>query len=137
MILTDASNRWNNTALLMLRLGFAFAMIYYHGWMKITHPEWWEGIGGAIGNLGITFAPKFWGFMQAFAETGCSALIAIGLFTRPAALILAFGLFVGTLVHLKTPEPNDEANILKALIVAIFFVIAGAGRYSVDARLRK
>jgi putative oxidoreductase len=137
MILTDASNRWNNTALLILRLGFAFIMIFYHGWIKMTHPDWWEGIGGAMTHLGIDFAPKFWGFMQAFAETVCAALIGVGLFTRPAALILSIGLTVGMITHFNSPEEKDEAGIVKALIVAVFFMLAGAGRYSLDARFKK
>lgn len=137
MILTDASNRWINTALLFLRLAFAFSIIYYHGWMKITHPEWWEGLGGAMSNIGIDFAPKFWGFMQAFAETVCAALIGIGLLTRPAALILSFGLAIAVITLLNSPEPKDEKDAVKALAMAFFFIIAGAGRYSIDARINR
>lgn len=135
MILTDATNRWQNTALLWLRVTFGAIMIYYHGWGKLTDPDSWEGLGSNMHLFGIDFAPKFWGFMIAFAESICAGLILIGIFTRPAAFIMMLGMIVAVNVHLNSPEPKDESHAIKVLAVAVFFVLAGAGRYSVDARL--
>ncbi len=42
--------------LLILRIGFGINMALFHGWAKISGgPERWEGIGGSMANLGITF----------------------------------------------------------------------------------
>jgi putative oxidoreductase len=134
MLLTDTSHRWINTALLLLRLGFAFTMIYYHGWMKITAPDSWEWLGSNMKYIGIEFAPEFWGFMSAFAEVVCAGLIGIGLLTRPAALILAFDLFMAFLFEHN--EGGHPGNAAEGLAVAVFFMLAGAGKHSVDARFR-
>ena len=74
--------------LLLLRVGIGVS-IFFHGLPKITGgPETWTAIGGTMSNLGINFAPTFWGFMAAFAETIGGILFALGLFFRPAALLL-------------------------------------------------
>ncbi len=55
--------------LLLLRVGIGVS-IFFHGLPKMTGgPETWTAIGGTMSNLGINFAPAFWGFMAAFAET--------------------------------------------------------------------
>ena len=54
--------------LLILRIGIGIS-IFFHGLPKIMGgPETWTAIGGTMSNLGINFAPTFWGFMAAFAE---------------------------------------------------------------------
>ena len=54
--------------LLFIRLAIGTLMFLMHGYGKITAgPETWERVGGAMGNLGITFVPVVWGFLAAFA----------------------------------------------------------------------
>ena len=90
------------------------------------------------------FAPTFWGFLAAFAESIGSLLLIFGLTFRPATLMLAFTMFVAMLVHLNMPEesPNSgwvgasHAFELMCVYVALFFT--GAGRFSVTwTRKRK
>ncbi len=86
--------------LLILRLGVGLSTAIFHGYGKIFGgPERWERIGGAMGNLGISFLPAFWGFMAAFSEFFCSIFLILGILFRPAALFLAFTMFIATLNH--------------------------------------
>jgi putative oxidoreductase len=72
-----------------------------------------------------------------FAEVVCPVFIALGLFTRLAALPVVFLLAVSmVLVH---PDWSIEQGQFGWLLVIVFGTIAlsGAGRYSVDAKLRQ
>ncbi len=81
-------------------LGIAFML---HGYPKITGgPEWWEQMGMAMKNIGISFAPVFWGFMASISEFGGGFLIVLGLFFRPACLLLFFTMLMATLNHIAS-----------------------------------
>ena len=122
--------------LLALRLGIGLSMLLFHGWGKITGgPERWKGIGAHMANLGLDFAPTFWGFMAAFSESVGSALIILGLFFRPAALLLAFTMAVAMVRHLTLPEGADGAgwkgasHALEFFTVYLCLFLTGPGRY--------
>ena len=96
-------NKYSDAGILFLRIGIGFAFIFVHGWGKIFGgPELWTKLGGSMANLGITFAPTFWGFMAAAAEFGGGILILFGLFTRPASAFMAFTMPV-SYTHLTLP----------------------------------
>lgn len=122
--------------LLLLRVGVGLSMILFHGWGKLTGgPERWERIGANMGNLGIDFAPMFWGLMAAVSETFCSALLALGVLFRPAAALLAFTMIVASLRHLSLPagEPNSgwsgASHALELLAVYVALLLIGPGKY--------
>lgn len=122
--------------LLVLRLGIGLSMLLFHGWGKITGgPERWKGIGAHMANLGLDFAPTFWGFMAAFSESICSVLIIFGLFFRPAAALLAITMFVAMTRHLGLPEGADGAgwkgasHALEFFTVFVALLLTGPGRY--------
>ena len=121
--------------ILVLRftIGIAFALIY--GLPKMQGgPEFWTKIGAAMSNLGITFAPAFWGFLASFSEFGGGILLILGLFIRPAAAFMAFTMVVAAAQHLSVQDPwynvITPLNMLAVFIALIFF---GAGKYSIDA----
>ncbi|MBU1948526.1 MAG: DoxX family membrane protein, partial [Candidatus Eisenbacteria bacterium] len=65
--------------LLIIRIGIGLTVMTLHGYGKIKGgPGLWDNLGGAMSQFGITFAPKFWGFMAAFSEFGGSALLILG-----------------------------------------------------------
>ncbi|MEP2776558.1 MAG: DoxX family protein [Luteolibacter sp.] len=77
------------------------------------------------------------------AEAVCSILIILGLATRPAAFIFAFTMTVAAFhIHSNGPwfmaggEGSKEPALLY-LIPAVAILLAGAGRYSIDASLLK
>ena len=127
-----------DVGLLIVRLGVGLITLTIHGWGKISGgPDLWARLGSHMGNLGITFLPGFWGFMAAFAEFGCSILLILGIFFRPAATLLAFTMLVAALRHLNLPA--DEArsgwsgasHALELLAVYLGLLFAGPGRYAI------
>jgi len=125
-------------ALLLLRLLVGASLVAFHGWAKITGgPERWEGIGGAMGNLGITFLPVVWGFLAAFSESVAAALVALGILARPAAAMVAFTMLVAAVHHLSLPagEPGSgwkaASHALELCTVYTALLITGPGRYRV------
>lgn len=126
-----------DVGLLVIRLLIGFSMLAFHGWGKITGgPEFWGKLGANMGNLGIDFAPVFWGFMAAFSEAVCSALIMLGLFFRPAAGLLACTMLVAIVRHLNVPagEPgagwSGASHALELFAVYVGLLLTGAGRYA-------
>jgi putative oxidoreductase len=73
-------------------------------------------------------------------ELGGGIAIIIGLFTRPIALLLAgFSIIAALLFHAGSPEQMQQIMLLKDFGLAggfLFLMANGAGRFSVDARLR-
>lgn len=122
-----------DVGLLILRLGVGIGYMYFHGWGKISGgPEAWAEYGGAMAHLGITFWPTFWGFMVAFAEFVGGFCIAIGLFFRPAAALLAIAMIVATNMHIVTGR-GGPAHSMKLAFVMAGLVLIGPGKYSVDS----
>jgi putative oxidoreductase len=126
------STRHYDAALLVLRIGIGAMFALAHGWDKITAgPETWTKLGGAMGALGITFAPAFWGFMAAFAEFVGGILLAIGLFFRPAAILLLITMAVAAIMHLSAGHGLGKAShAIEAGVVFIALLISGPGRMS-------
>lgn len=134
-MLTNASNKFTNLGLFILRLGVGASFVYYHGWGKITGgPDRWERLGNNMSELGIDFWPTFWGFMAAFAEFGGGILLLLGLFTRPAALLLAFTMLIAMLKHMTANESFTHPLEMMVVFTAVAFL--GAGKWSLDARIR-
>lgn len=64
--------------------------------------------------------------------------MALGLFTRPAAFFLISTMFVATAMHLGKGEGLSGASHAIELGIAFLGVlIAGGGRWSLDAKLFK
>jgi putative oxidoreductase len=121
--------------LLILRLGFGLGFVYFHGWGKIVGgPDRWAGVGGAMGNFGITAGAQWWGLAAALAETAGALCIAAGLFFRPMALALAFVMLAATVNHVVTGQ-GTPAHSFKNIWVFLGIAVIGPGRYSVDAWL--
>jgi len=121
----------------VLRVGIGLTMLLLHGYGKITGgSETWAMLGSNMSHLGISFAPKFWGFMAAFAEFFGSLFLVLGIFFRPAAAILAFTMIVAMSRHLSLPagEPgagwNGASHALELCLVYVALFLTGPGRFS-------
>lgn len=116
--------------LLRVVAGLALAV---HGSAKITDPF---GAAGMVESLG--FHPgELWSLLLSCTEFFGGILIAAGLLTRPAAFAGMIVLLVTVWFHWITQGQGymgAEKSILWAAIL-FFFVIRGANRHSVDARI--
>jgi putative oxidoreductase len=122
-----------NLGLLILRVFIGAAMLT-HGWGKM-----FGGLGGFIENVGkMGFpAPTLLGFLAAFAESFGAILLAIGLLTRPAAFLIAATMAGAALkVHGGDGFSGQEMAWLY-FVPALFFLLKGAGKWSVDALISK
>jgi putative oxidoreductase len=131
----------------LLALRFALALVVFpHGAQKLF--GWFGGYGfaGTLGFFtGTMHLPAFLGVLAILAEAIGPILVFIGVFTRLGALAIAVNMIVAVAtVHLAngffmnwTGQQKGEGieYFIYAIVVALTLVIAGPGRYSVDARL--
>ena len=131
--------RFADLGLLILRVGVGLDYLALHGWGKLAGgPEAWAQTGAAVSHFGIEFGFTFWGFMAAFAETAGGALLALGLFFRPACLLLFATMFVAVGHHLGRGDGWGRAShALKGAILFFSLLFIGPGRYSLDALLAR
>jgi len=130
----DESKR-RDVGLLILRLGIG-AMYVGHGLPKLLGgPARWEALGRALSNLGVDFAPTFFGFMAAIAECGGGLLLAAGVFWRPALLLLLTTMLVATIKHLSDGDGfGATSHAAKAAILFFALLFIGPGRFRLGRR---
>jgi uncharacterized membrane protein YphA (DoxX/SURF4 family) len=136
------------TAAVRLAAGFTFVV---SGSLKFL----FENQGAArFAKIGLP-APQLLASFVGATEVVCGALLLVGLFTRLAAIPLVIDMLVALattkvpLLFGAGPEPVAgppktgffafayQARLdLTMLLVCIFFVAAGAGRWSLDERVR-
>lgn len=133
MAIFSRLGHYSSTGILIMRIALGALMIT-HGYNKLMGgPEKWEKLGGAIGNFGIHAYPTFWGFMAAFSESICALFIILGLWFRPACILLTITMIVAASVHIKKGDPLGDMEL--ALIYAFTFcglMFIGPGKLSVD-----
>jgi putative oxidoreductase len=133
MQLLKNNYRYQDFGLLILRVGIGI-MFIVHGWPKITGgPEMWAKVGGAMGTLGITQGATFWGFMGSFAEAGGGLLMILGLFFRPAMVLMFITMAVAANMHYVSGDGfAGYSHALEAAILFFSLLFIGPGRYSLD-----
>lgn len=127
---------WGGIGLLLLRLVVGMAFIL-HGWQKIGSPfHWMDKFPNA--------PPAFLQGMAVFAEVGGGALLILGLLTPIATFLLACDMgYALAFVHLPKGDPfvaatangSSYERALVYLAVSIAVMLAGPGRYALDAIL--
>lgn len=125
--------KYRDAGLLFMRLGLGAAYVI-HGLPKLSGGmKAWQGLGGAMGEVGIHFWPTFWGFMAALTETLGGVFLILGLFYRPICLMLTFTMIVATLV-LANPKSKfaEYSHPLKMAVVFFGLAFVGPGRLSID-----
>lgn len=124
--------------LLVLRVGLGAMFALVHGGPKLLGgPELWGRVGSAMGNLGLTIFPAFWGFLAACAEGLGGICLILGLFVRPAAAFMAATMAVATLMHLTQGDGVAVAShAIEDGIVFLSLIFIGAGRFSLEQQLR-
>lgn len=116
-------------ALLLLRLWLGITMFFHHGLVKLMN---FEAMSSKFPDLiGIGHLPSL--ILVTFAEVVCSALLALGLLTRFAALVLIIDMGVAfVLAHgMKFAGPGELAFLYFGGFVALLF--GGGGRFAYDS----
>ena len=125
--------------ILLARLLMVILFVVF-GWQKLT------GYSGTIGyftQAGVPL-PSLAAPIAVIMELGVGIAIALGLLTRPLAILLALYTLATAIIghHFWTMSGADqleaEINFLKnlSIIAGLFLLfITGAGRFSLDAKL--
>lgn len=110
------------------------AVLFPHGWQKLFHGDAAKAAEG-IAAHGLPFALPL-AYAVVFTEFFSAGLMAIGLFTRFAALTIVIQMAVITFVwqwpngYFWTQRGYEYPLLWMLLCIGIFF--RGGGRYSVD-----
>ena len=120
--------------LLFMRIVVGYAFIL-HGWGKIQDPLHWMGHESPV--------PGVFQALAAISEFGGGFALLLGLLTRLGALGIGFTMTVAVLMHrfvLGDPFVNltggrSYEQATAYLLIALLFVIVGAGRYSLDRKI--
>lgn len=120
-----------DVALLILRVWMGLLLFVQHGLVKITHFSQMSGHFPDPIHIGPLPSLIF----ATLSDGICSLLVAFGIATRYAALIVVINLTTAfTLVH-RMVLSGPRSGEIPLLFVGAFLtlVITGAGRFSVDA----
>ncbi len=121
-----------SAGLLLLRL-YAGAALMSHGWGKIQKPmHWMDGAAGA--------PPGVLQALAAVSEFFGGLGLMVGLLTPLAAFGIACTMAFATFKHVSKGDPFVAAHgggsfepALGYLVTAVLLMLAGPGRYSLDA----
>jgi putative oxidoreductase len=121
----------HDAALALLRAAFGLTLAFAHGVGKAADlGKFTASVASRGFPLPTVLAPA-----AALSELVGGILLAVGLMTRPAAAFVSITMLTAALrVHANDPFARKELGLAYAA-VAIALLIAGAGRFSLDARL--
>ncbi|WP_036487701.1 DoxX family protein [Myxosarcina sp. GI1] len=124
-------NFWNQTTWAILRAVVGIMMIH-NGLDKLSNIE--SFAEAYVAYLGLPF-PIFLSYVAAYTELIGAPLVALGLFTRPAALGLFGTMCVAMYHHISVAGLSFAYLELSAIYAAcfLFFLVNGAGLFSTDA----
>lgn len=126
-------SKYKDIALLLTRLVVGSFFIFVHGLPKLMGgPERWERVGGALSNLGIDLWPQFFGLAAGLTEFIGGILIILGLWFRPATLMIAVVLLVATIQNVAGNGWSSSAHPTEVMMLMVVFAFVGAGKYSLD-----
>jgi putative oxidoreductase len=115
--------------LALVRVGFGLSLAFAHGLGKISHPD--QFIGGL--TQGGFPLPVFFGWAAILSEFAGGLLLALGLLARPAAAFVVATLGVAAF-HVHSADPYQKKELALAyVLVGIAVLVAGPGRFSLDA----
>lgn len=125
--------KYNNTALLLLRIGVGIMMML-HGYPKLAGGiAKWEKLGSSIEVLGIHSGFTIWGFLAAITESVGGLFMLLGLFFRPTMLFLLFTMGIAVTKHLSGGDTiMDASHAMELGILFLALFIIGPGKYSID-----
>lgn len=128
---TTVNARATDLGLLLIRIFSGIALALAHGVGKF--PPSARFIQN-VGAMGYPF-PTVFAWAAAFAELFGGLLLAAGLLTRPASFFILVTMSSAAFLRHRGDPFLDRERALLYAAVALLFLLAGAGRYSLDAML--
>jgi putative oxidoreductase len=130
---TDTTFRNTDDAGKLVLRALLAAMLLFHGISKMNH-----GIGFVADMLAKAGLPAVFGYGVYIGEVIAPLFILAGLFTRPAALVIAINMIVAVLLahtsqFFTINETGGWALELQGMyfFTALAIALLGAGRYSI------
>jgi putative oxidoreductase len=128
-----------SAGLLVLRIVIGFAFLQY-GLAKAAHPVTWAA------DIGVAGLPAIIQISVIVAELGGGLLLLFGALTPVAALLITLDMLGAVVTFVmphhgmvwisSTPRLTFEKNLFYAA-AAVTLLLAGPGRYSIDALLTR
>ena len=120
---------------LFVRLVVGFVLVYGTQDNVFSHEQMLE-FRDFLAARGVP-SPLFAAHLSAYAQFVCGVLYALGLFVRPAALVMVLN-FVAALLIAHLDAPLDAARLaLCMLFSSLFLLFNGAGDLSLDNYLSR
>lgn len=127
----SALKNYSDGILLFVRVTLGLIILWLHGWPKLA-----GGLGAwrsyALKELHISFWPGFWGFLATFAQTAGCALLILGLFFRPSALLLAIIMALVALADYTSGGFIRAAHAIELWLFFLLLLFVGPGKFSFD-----
>lgn len=122
-----------DVGLLFLRL--AGVGLATHGYAKVFGGGI-DDVISATKDMGFPL-PAIFGWAAAVSELLGGALVAVGLFTRPAAVFAAITMFVAAFLRHASDSFKERELALAYLVILLALACMGPGKWSVDGVARK
>lgn len=127
------NDTYGSLGLLVGRAMFGLIMAFAHGMGKVPPPQ---GLIDGVTAMGLPL-PGLMAWAAGLAEFAGGLLIAVGLFTRPAALLWIVTMLVAAFIaHGADPFQKKELALLY-LSFAVVVLALGGGKFSLDNLLKK
>lgn len=120
--------RLDDLGLFVLRAGFGGLMVLGHGWGKVAHYS--TMADKFMDPLGL--GPHVSLALAAFAEFFAALLVVLGLFTRPALVVLVIEMGVAAFIQHAGAELAVAEKALLYFTAFASLLLTGPGRFSLD-----
>jgi len=139
--LTSSADWMGSLALLLGRVAIGICFVTHAlGKLGVVGPGNMAGFAAWLESLGVPY-PGLNARMAMLSEMLGGSLLALGLFARPACLLLIFTMAVAGRVghkgagYLITNEPPGAEYTINLIVVCVMFLLFGPGPISLDAVL--
>jgi putative oxidoreductase len=129
-ILIHRNSSLIDAAVLVLRLMLGI-WLFAHGAQKVFGVWGGKGMESVVTGMAKSGIPAWLAYLSSFTECFGGLLIAIGLLTRPAALLMLINMLVATGVMLSKGFFGIEDPFALS-IIALAILLIGPGIWSID-----